>query len=247
VSHVAAVNAVLFHTCLVNEFAPDVGFSIVEVLERLGFAVHVPAGQTCCGQPAFNAGFHDQARVAARHTIVTLEASDGPIVIPSGSCGDMVIHQYLALFADDAEWSRRAKAIAERCVEFSVFVARYLDRLPPMELHDRVTYHPSCHLMRGLGVISEPQRVIESIGGVECRNLAGADDCCGFGGLFSVKHPDISARMLDRKLDCMVASGANRIVSCDIGCLLHIERGLQRRNADVRVQHLAELLAEALR
>lgn len=241
------MNAVLLHTCLVNEFAPEVGFSVVTVLERLGFDVQVPAGQTCCGQPAFNAGFHDEARVAARHTIELLEGISGPVIIPSGSCGDMVMHQYAALFAHDPSWHQRAKALAERCVEFSALVAQHLDRLPALRLQARVTYHPSCHLARGLGIVAEPQQVLGAISGLEQCPLPGAEDCCGFGGLFSVKHADISARMLDRKLDGIAATGADRVVSCDMGCLLHIERGLDQRKSATRVQHLADLLAEALR
>src|SRR5262245_881539 len=154
----------LLHTCLVNEFAPDVGFAVVRVLERLGYEVQVPMDQTCCGQPAFNAGFHDQARAAARPTIAVLEATDGPIVIPSGSCGDMVVHQYEALLGGDPEWQPRAHAVASRCTEFSVFVAARLERHATLgRLSARVAYHPSCHLLRGLGVNREPHQVLAAI------------------------------------------------------------------------------------
>lgn len=238
--------AVLFHTCLVNEFAPDVGFAVVSVLERLGYTVHVPADQTCCGQPAFNSGFHDAARVAARHTIDVLQRTDGPIVIPSGSCGDMVIHQYTALFAEDDEWRGRAVAVAARCREFSAFVAPDLPRLGLLELRTSVAYHPSCHLLRGLGVTSEPIAIVDAIAGVERRPLPADDECCGFGGLFSVKHADISARMLERKMDNLAGTGAERLVSCDMGCLLHIGAGLARCGRPMQAQHLAQLVAEAL-
>lgn len=238
---------VLFHTCLLNEFAPETGFSVVAVLERLGFEVHVPGDQTCCGQPAFNSGFHAEARVAARHTIALLEQTTGPIVIPSGSCGDMLTHQCAVLFADDAEWKARAAVIAARCIEFSALVARHLDRLAPAELRTSVAYHPSCHLLRGLGIDREPRAVIAALPGVEPRQLSADDECCGFGGAFSVKHADISERMCDRKVDHLTASGAERVVSCDMGCLLHMERGLRQRDARIKVQHLADLVAEALR
>ena len=237
---------ILWHTCLVNEFAPNVGLAVAAVLERLGATVDVPRDQTCCGQPAFNAGFHDEAREAARHTIAVLERTTGPIVIPSGSCGDMMIHQYAALFADDPHWRVRAEAVAARCVEFSTFVSQHLQHLETARLEATTAYHPSCHLLRGLGVDAEPRAVLGAIAGIEQRPLAADDECCGFGGLFSVKHADISTRMLERKLDHLAASGAERVVTCDLGCLLHIEGGLHRRGSPMRAQHLAEVVAEAL-
>jgi L-lactate dehydrogenase complex protein LldE len=237
----------LFHTCLVNEFTPEVGFAVVRVLERLGYDVHVPMTQTCCGQPAFNAGFHDEARIAARHTIALLEAVEGPIVIPSGSCGDMVIHQFAALLATDADWAARAKAVAARCQEFSAFVATHIAEGSTLgQLTSAVAYHPSCHLLRGLGVDREPKAVLAAISGTRQVGVAAQEECCGFGGLFSVKHADISSRMLDRKIANIEASGAERVVSCDLGCLLHIGGGLHRRGSPIRAQHLAEFVAEAL-
>ena len=240
----------LLYTCLVNEFAPEVGFAAARVLERLGYEVQVPDGLTCCGQPAFNAGFPNDAGAAARHTIACLESTDGPIVIPSGSCGDMVVHQYEALFADEAAWRDRAHRVSARCREFSVFVAEHREQLaalaPACGVATRVMYHPSCHLLRGLGVADEPKELISGIGGVTLATEATSDDCCGFGGLFSIKHGDISSRMLERKLAEVNASGAERLVSCDLGCLLHIGGGLHRRDSPVKAQHLAELLDEAL-
>lgn len=240
----------LFHTCLVNEFYPAVGLAVVRVLERLGFEVDVPSDQTCCGQPAANGGFEAEARVAARHTIEVLESTTGPVVIPSGSCGDMVVHQYGTLFEDDPVWRRRAHDVARRCREFSSFVAEHLDRLPAPERAGEgipFTYHPSCHLARGLGIDAEPRRVLEAVAGTTARELPAADECCGFGGLFALKHADISARMLERKITNIETSGAARVVSCDLGCLMHIGGGLQRRRSAVTVQHLAELIDEGLR
>jgi L-lactate dehydrogenase complex protein LldE len=237
----------LFHTCLVNEFTPEVGFAVVRVLERLGYEVQVPAAQTCCGQPAFNAGFHDQARDAARHTIGVLAATDGPIVIPSGSCGDMVIHQFAAILAGEPEWRDRARAVAGRCREFSAFVAEHLTEGAALgRLQATVAYHPSCHLLRGLGISREPHAVIAALDGVREVDVAGQEDCCGFGGLFSIKHADISSRMLERKIASLAASGAERVVSCDAGCLLQIGGGLHRQGSRIRTQHLAEIVAEAL-
>jgi L-lactate dehydrogenase complex protein LldE len=236
----------LLPTCLVNEFAPDAGMAVVRVLERLGFEVAVPEGLTCCGQPPYNAGFHDEARAVARHTLATLAATDGPIVVPSGSCADMVIHQYSELFADDPPAAERARAVASRCREFSQFVAAHGGSALAGRLSTRVAYHPSCHLLRGLGVKAQPQALVHAIQGVEAVPVRDQEECCGFGGLFSVKNADISGSMLDRKLAAVVDSGADRVVSCDLGCLLHIEGGLRRRGSTLKVQHLAELLAEAL-
>ena len=236
----------LFHTCLVNEFFPDVGFAVVKVLEHLGYTVTVPSDQTCCGQPAFNAGFPDAARIAARQTVEVLERTSGPIVVPSGSCGDMVIHQYAHLFADDDHWRERARSIAARTVEFSALVSAAIDRMRLRRVETTVAYHASCHLARGLGIDREPREVIAALPGVKTRPMVPADECCGFGGLFSIKHGDISSRILERKLGQVAATGAERLVSCDMGCLLHIAGGMHRERRAVKVQHLAELVAEAI-
>jgi L-lactate dehydrogenase complex protein LldE len=237
----------LFHTCLINEIEPEVGLAVVRVLERLGCTVEVPLSQTCCGQPAYNAGFHDEARAVARHTLAVLEATAGPIVIPSGSCGDMVIHQYDILFHDEPGWLAKAQAVQARCREFSRFVYDRLDGTTlGAKLRARVAYHPSCHLLRGLGVRTPPLELLRAVEGVELREVADGDDCCGFGGLFSVKNPEISGDMMARKLERVEAAGADRLVSCDMGCLMHLAGGLRRRGSALRVQHLAQLLDEAL-
>jgi L-lactate dehydrogenase complex protein LldE len=233
----------LFHTCLVNELAPDVGMSVVRVLERLGFVVEVPLGQTCCGQPAYNAGFHDEARTVARHTLSVLDATAGPIVIPSGSCADMLVHQYEALLRDDAPWLAVARRVAGRCCEFSQFVAEAAAGSPlGARLPARVAYHASCHLWRGLGVRTEPQALLRSVEALELVPMGEAEECCGFGGVFSVRDPEISGSIMDRKLNALEASGAERLVSCDLGCLLHLGGGLHRRGSAIRTQHLAQVL-----
>jgi len=221
--------------------------AVVRVLERLGFEVVVPDGLTCCGQPAYNAGFHGEARAVARHTLDVLSRTDGPIVVPSGSCSDMVIHQYGELFRDDARDLERARGVSARCREFSQFVAEHGGADLVARLTARVAYHPSCHLLRGLGVRDEPRALLRAIDGVEAVAFADQEECCGFGGLFSIKNADISGSMLDRKLTAIAASGADRLVSCDLGCLLHLEGGLQRRGSAIRTQHLAELIDEALK
>jgi L-lactate dehydrogenase complex protein LldE len=232
----------LFPTCLVNEFRPDVGMAVARVLERIGCEVTLPDGLTCCGQPAFNAGFHDEARQIARHTIDVLAATEGPIVIPSGSCCDMLVHQNLELVKDDPALSDRARAVASRCREFSQFVRQ--DGTIRGRVAARVAYHPSCHLSRGLKVVGEPVELLAAAG-VEAVAFDEQAECCGFGGLFSVKNPDISASMMERKLTAIEASTPQRLVSCDLGCLLHLEGGLRRRGSAIQVQHLAELLDEA--
>ena len=235
----------LFPTCLVNEFHPAAGMSAARVLERLGCTVALPEGLTCCGQPAFNAGFHDEARRVARHTLRVLAQTDGPIIVPSGSCSDMLIHQYLELFEDDAPAADAARQVSARCREFSQFVVERGGVRASMKTPARVAYHPSCHLMRGLGVRRQPLEIISSIGAASVP-FDEQEECCGFGGLFSIKNADISASMMDRKLAAIQASGAERLVSCDLGCLLHLEGGLHRRGAAMKVQHLAELVDEAL-
>jgi L-lactate dehydrogenase complex protein LldE len=237
----------LFPTCLVNEFYPEAGMAAARVLERLGFEVAVPEGLTCCGQPAYNAGFHDEARQVARHALDVLAATDGPIVVPSGSCADMLVHQFAELFTDDAHDAERARQVSARCREFSQFVAEHGGAELAARLTARVAYHPSCHLLRGLGIRDQPQALMRAIDGVEAVPFAEQEECCGFGGLFSIKNPDISGSMLDRKLTAIAASGADRLVSCDLGCLLHLEGGLHRRSAAIKTQHLAELIDEALR
>jgi L-lactate dehydrogenase complex protein LldE len=237
----------LFPTCLVNEFHPDAGMAVARVLERLGFEVVVPEGLTCCGQPAYNAGFQDEARAVARHTLDVLTRTGGPIVVPSGSCSDMMIHQYAELFRDHASDLERARAVSSRCREFSQFVVEHGGADLAGRLTARVAYHPSCHLLRGLGVREQPQALLRAIDGVEAVAFADQEECCGFGGLFSVKNADISGSMLDRKLSAISASGADRLVSCDLGCLLHLEGGLRRRNSAITTQHLAELIDEAMK
>jgi L-lactate dehydrogenase complex protein LldE len=233
----------LFVTCLVDKFFPEVGFAVVEILERLGLTVEFPQAQTCCGQPAFNGGFWDDARAMARHTIDVLSQSDAPIVIPSGSCADMIIHHYGEILADDPDYGARAKAIEHRTYEFTQFL---VDVLGMTDLNARatgcLTYHASCHGLRGLGLRSQPQQLLEKIKGVEQKPLPGAEECCGFGGLFAVKMSDISQAIMARKLDNIESTGAETVVGTDVSCLMHIAGGLRRRGSKVQVKHLAEIL-----
>jgi len=236
----------LFHTCLVNEVDPDVGMAVVRVLERAGVEVQVPLEQTCCGQPAYNAGFHDEARQVARHTLGVLSRTEGPIVVPSGSCADMLVHQYPVLFQDDPEWLAIARGVASRCREFSQFLTEIAPAGVGGRLAATVAYHPSCHLLRGLGVAREPKAQLAAVDGARQVAVKDQEECCGFGGLFSVKNAEISNSMLERKVAAIDASGADRVVSCDLGCLMQIGGGLHRAGSKVRAQHLAQFIDEAL-
>lgn len=216
----------------------------VEVLERLGLTVEYPEGQTCCGQPAFNGGARDDARAMARHTLDVLSRSPAPVVVPSGSCADMIIHHYPELFAGDPKYSPLAKDVASRTYEFSQFIVEVMGVTElGARFEGKVVYHPSCHLLRGLGVDEAPRKLLAHLKGLEVADLPGERDCCGFGGLFAVKMSGISGAMLDRKLDNVEGTGAQAVVGCDVSCLLNIGGGLRRRGAQVQIKHIAELLA----
>jgi L-lactate dehydrogenase complex protein LldE len=234
----------LFVTCLIDTLQPHIGEAVLKVLTRAGVEVEFPRDQTCCGQPAFNAGMRAEARQVAEHTIRVFEKEPGYIVIPSGSCTAMIRHSYLELFADDPDWFARAQALAERSYEFSEFLVDVLGisslgaRFP-----ESVTYHGSCHLLRGLGIDRQPRLLLENVGDINIVELPYFDDCCGFGGVFSVKHPEISTAMLERKIVNIDNSGAPIVVTCDTGCLMNIGGGLHRRRKTQKVIHIAEILA----
>jgi L-lactate dehydrogenase complex protein LldE len=234
----------LMVTCLVDSVAPDVGFAVVRVLERAGVQVEVPEDQTCCGQPAFNAGCWDDARAMARHTVDVFSRSEAPVVVPSGSCGDMVIHQAAHLLADDPDYADRAKTLAGRTYELTAFLVDVLGIADIGARFDgRLTYHPACHGLRGLGLSAQPRALVEGVRGAQICQLPEAETCCGFGGLFALKMADISSSLLSRKLANIEASGADTVVATDISCLLHIGGGLKRQGSPIQVKHLAEILA----
>jgi L-lactate dehydrogenase complex protein LldE len=252
----------LFPTCLVNDLFPEVGIVAVELLERAGFEVAVPAGLTCCGQPAFNAGFRGEAKAVARRTIGILARTDGPIVIPSGSCGDMLVHQAAELFRDEPGFLPIVEGVAARCRELTDLLAERAGSTigaaasgasspaPAAAATARrlkVAYHPSCHLARGLRIVEPPVQLLASLPDVELVPLADSEECCGFGGMFSVKEPEISGAMLDRKCRALESSGADVVASCDAGCLLHLSGGMRRRGMELRACHVAELLNGAVR
>jgi L-lactate dehydrogenase complex protein LldE len=236
----------LFATCLVDRFFPAAGHAAVEVLERCGLEVTVPPDQTCCGQPAFNGGFARDAAAMARATIDVLSRSEDPVVVPSGSCAEMIINQYPQLLADDEVYASKAKALAARTFEFSQFLVDVVGvELPAAGTGTRVAYHASCHGLRGLGLHDQPRRLLRAVAGDGCADLPDAETCCGFGGLFCVKYPEISGKMVDAKVDDVLATGADTLLGGDLGCLLNISGRLHRRSANVRVRHVAEVLADA--
>lgn len=233
----------LFVTCLVDFFRPQVGFAAVKLLEDAGCRVEVPEGQTCCGQPAWNSGDAPDARRIARQVIERFEGFDY-VVAPSGSCAGMIRVHYPELFATDGRWRTRAQALAGRCHELMSFLTDVLG-LSRVEagFAATATYHDSCSGLRELGVKAQPRTLLAGVRGLSLREMADAEVCCGFGGTFCVKYPEISARMVDDKIASIRASGADTVLGGDLGCLLNIAGRLRRAGDRVRVFHAAEVLA----
>lgn len=235
----------LLVTCLVDHFAPGTAEAVVRLLEREGLEVIVPEDQTCCGQPACNAGARADAIAMARYTIALLERDPAPVVVPSGSCTDMLVHQAPALLADDPTWASRARAVADRTYEFTQFLVDVLGVASvPCTSSGTLAYHACCHGLRGIGIDAQPRQLLRDVTGATIVDLPEADTCCGFGGLFAVKLPDISGAMLDRKCRQIAASGADTIVVTDVSCAMHIQGGLDRRRQAVRVRHVADVIGE---
>jgi L-lactate dehydrogenase complex protein LldE len=235
------MKASLLVTCLGDLFYPEVGERIVRLLRDLGVEVDFPAGQTCCGLPLFNSGYHREAAAVAARTIPLFKNS-GHVVVPSGSCAWMVKHEYPGLMKDPA-LRREAEALAGRTHELSQFLVHVAGATRfTSAFRGRVTYHDSCHLLRGLHESQSPRAILTRLEGVEFVELPGADECCGFGGSFSVRLPEVSAAILDKKLGNVEQTGADCLVACDAGCLMQMGGGLSRRGARVRAIHLAELL-----
>jgi L-lactate dehydrogenase complex protein LldE len=233
----------LFITCIIDTIYPETGEAVVRILEKAGARVSFPPNQTCCGQPAFNAGLRAQARKMATQTIQAFEPYPGPVVVPSGSCAAMIRHTYAELFAEDPEWLQRASTLASRTYEFSEFL---VDKLGVTDLGARyegkLTYHSSCHLLRGMGVDRQPRALLAAVHNAEFVELPNTADCCGFGGIFSIEHPEISDAMLERKIENLEKSGAPIVVSCDAGCVTNINGGLHRKHKNQRAVHIADIL-----
>lgn len=234
----------LFVTCLVDLMRPSVGFAALKLLETAGCEVVVPPAQTCCGQPAWSAGERKAAADLAKKAVAELEGFDY-VVIPSGSCADHIRNVYPQLLAGEPAWAERAAAVAGRSWELTAFLVDILGiEVVPGDFAGSVTYHDSCKGLRGLGVKAQPRRLLAKVRGLEVKEMADCEECCGFGGAFSVRFGDISTSIVDRKCESIAAVGADAVVGGDLGCLLNIEGRLRRRgNETTRVLHIAEVLA----
>jgi L-lactate dehydrogenase complex protein LldE len=233
----------LFVTCMVDQLFPKIGLALVDVLESLDFAVDFPEAQTCCGQPAFNSGYRDEARAVARHFLDVFEESEA-IVVPSGSCAAMIAHHFEELFHDEPDTRGRAERLAKRVWEFSAFLTEVAGiEDVGARLEDVVTFHDGCHALRELGIRSAPRRLLAKVRGLELREMEPPEECCGFGGTFSVKFAELSGAMARGKIDAIVRTGARTVVSLDPSCLMQIQGALSRAGLEIRTMHLAEVLA----
>jgi L-lactate dehydrogenase complex protein LldE len=238
----------LFVTCLADLFRPTVAFSSIQLLEEAGCEVDVPAGQTCCGQPGYNSGAFADATALAKQVIRNFADYDY-VVAPSGSCAGMIKCHYPTLLENDPQWHQRALELAHRTWELTSFLTEVLDYQPPATAageEDRsITYHDSCAGLREMGIKQQPRQLLQGCGH-EIRELAETEVCCGFGGTFCVKMPEISESMVTRKLDNALATGADMLLGGDLGCLLNISGRARRLGYDLEVRHVAEVLANQL-
>ncbi|QQE77878.1 (Fe-S)-binding protein [Alicyclobacillus sp. SO9] len=240
------MKASLFITCLVDNFYPQVAESMARVLHQCGVDLSVPEQQTCCGQPAFNSGYVEEAKASAV-TLLEAFADSDYVVSPSGSCTGMAHHYYEDMFQGDTKYEKLARELAEKTYEFSQFMVNVLGitDLGAVFPH-RVTYHPSCHGSRILGVKDEPKRLLDAVQDIEFTDLPYGQDCCGFGGTFAAKMSDISIAMVSEKAGHVLETGADVLVGLDMGCLMNIGGRLNRMGQPVRVLHLAQLLQEGI-
>ncbi len=232
----------LFVTCIVDQVFPQVGIAITEVLERLGYHVDFPPAQTCCGQPAFNTGYTEEARTIARHFLDVFRNSEH-IIVPSGSCASMIAHHFVGLFEDSPKLLAESRALEPRVWEFSRFL---LDVAGVEDVGARfdgvVTYHDSCHALRELRIKAGPRKLLAKVQGLTLAEMAAAEECCGFGGTFSIKFPEISGAMARTKIDSIQKTGASTVVSIDSSCLMQLQGVIDRAGLPIRTMHLAEVL-----
>jgi L-lactate dehydrogenase complex protein LldE len=233
----------LFVTCLVDQFFPSVGEATVRLLRRLGVDVEFPEGQTCCGQPAFNTGYWNEAREVAARMLTIFEPYDY-VVAPSGSCVTMVKHFYADLFRPDEKKLRQAASLGAKTYELSQFLIHVLKKEDVgARFNARVTYHDSCHGLRGLGIADEPRRLLRAVRGLELAEMESSDHCCGFGGTFAIKMADISVAIVREKVETIRRTGARYVVGLDTSCLMQIAGLLHRQKIPIRTLHLAEVLS----
>jgi L-lactate dehydrogenase complex protein LldE len=233
----------LFVTCLVDLFRPAVGFAALKLLEDAGCRVFVPEAQTCCGQPAYNSGDSGDAKAIAKGVVAAFEGYDY-VVAPSGSCAGMIKKHYPPLFAGDVAWQGRAEQLAAKTYELVSFLTdvRGVEKVTARHV-GTVTYHDSCSGLRELGVQVQPRKLLSSVEGLEIKELPEADVCCGFGGTFCVKYPDISNAIVEKKAAAIAATGAETLLAGDLGCLLNMAGKLKREGRAVKSRHVAEVLA----
>ncbi|MEO1494388.1 MAG: (Fe-S)-binding protein [Pseudomonadota bacterium] len=240
--HPQSPSVALMVTCLVDMIRPSVGFATVKLLEDAGCRVTVPE-QTCCGQPNYNSGDADGARALAQVMISALEGHDY-VVVPSGSCAATVIKDYPQMFRDDSAWQARAEALAAQTHEITSFLTDVMGvEAVSAKLDARVTYHDSCSGLRSLGVKEQPRRLLASVDGLEVAEMAEPEVCCGFGGTFCVKYPDISNKMVTGKTDDIAATDADLVLAGDLGCLMNMGGKLSRTGRPIKARHVVEVLA----
>jgi L-lactate dehydrogenase complex protein LldE len=233
----------LFVTCIVDQVFPQVGIAMTQVLEQLGYQVDFPRGQTCCGQPAFNSGYPGEAAMVARHFLDVFRDAEF-IVAPSGSCAAMIEHHYEDIFANNRKLLERARALAPRVWEFSRFLLEVAKVDDLGARYDAVvTYHDSCHALRELHIKDGPRRLLTKVQGLTLREMEAAEECCGFGGTFSVKFPEVSGGMARTKIDAILKTEAGAVVSIDSSCLMQLKGVIDRAKLPIRTLHLAEILA----
>jgi L-lactate dehydrogenase complex protein LldE len=233
----------LFVTCLVDLFRPSIGFAALKLLQDAGCTVEVPEAQTCCGQPAYNSGDRADAQAVAKGVIAAFEPYDY-LVAPSGSCTGMIRKHYPGLFADDPAWSRRAAALAEKSFELVSFLTDVLGVASVEAAHrGSVTYHDSCSGLRELGIQRQPRQLLKTVAGLSLKELPEADVCCGFGGTFCIKYPDISNAIVEKKTQSIAETGAETLLAGDLGCLLNMAGKLKREGRATKSRHVAEVLA----
>ncbi|MCW8916490.1 MAG: (Fe-S)-binding protein [Magnetovibrio sp.] len=233
----------LFVTCLVDLMRPSVGFAALRLLERAGAEVVVPPEQTCCGQPAYNSGDVEDARAIAKTVIEAFEGFD-VVVAPSGSCTGMIVEHYAKLFENDPTWKARADNLSGRTQELTQFLAQHLDLNEISAQFDgSVTYHDSCAGLRELGIKDQPRKLLATVDGLVLKEMDDIESCCGFGGLFSIKYPDVSGAIVDKKASNVEAAETDLLSGGDLGCLMNVAGKLKRRGSNVRVYHIAEILA----
>ena len=233
----------LFIQCLVDTMFPEVGEAMIQIFDKLGIKVLCPEDQTCCGQSAFNSGYHHEAKVAARRHVEIFKDADY-IVCPSGSCTMMVKRHYPELFYNDQKWLKRVSSVSLKTFALPEFLVDVL------EVEDigacfngKITFHDSCHLLHELEISEQPRKLINKVKDVELVEMKDSERCCGFGGAFSVKYPEISASILKDKVTNIINSGADVVVGCDMGCLMNIQGMLNRNESPIKTMHIAQLLA----